>query len=300
MRVLVTGATGLIGRRLVLRLIDQGDTVQILSRQPLRALPLRKLGAHVVGGDITQPRTLLHALADSEVVYHVAGKVGAGILPPAYMLANVTGVANMLAAAKQAGVTRFVHVSSAAAYAHAGPNTTEDNEVGTGGRRNAYAVSKARGDLLVQAAGQRGDFATVIVRPVAVYDSGKGISNATYWSHILNQLPLLPLPAGGEFPCDLVHADDVAQLLVLCGTQAAAAGHAYNANGGDGLTLRGVLAKERPAGKRAPLIVALPAGKRIREGATFPATRAIAELGFAPRHHWGEAVAEVAQTAEPA
>ena len=289
MQVLVTGATGLIGRRLVQRLLDRGDRVQVLAREPLRALGLRKLGAHVSGGDITRPQTLPHALTDVEVVYHVAGRVGPGILAPAYTLTNVTGVANMLSAAHKAGVARFVHVSSVAAYAHPGLNTTEDAPVGLGHGHNAYAVSKARGDLLVQAAGQRGDVATVIVRPVAVYDDGAGITNVTYWAKLLNRLPIIPLPAGGDFPFPIIHADDVAQLLVRCGTEIAAVGHAYNASGDEALTLRTVITTARPTGTAGPPILALPAGQRRRTGATFPATRAHTELQFAPTHHWGEA-----------
>ncbi len=286
MHVLVTGGTGLIGRHLVERLLERGDTVQVLSRQPLSALSLRKAGARVIGGDITQARTLPHALVSVETVYHVAGLVGPGILSPGYRLANVAGTANMLAAAKSAGVRRFVHVSSVAAYAHPGPGTTEECEVGARRGRNAYAVSKAKGEMLVQESGQRGDFETVIVRPVYVYAAGTNFTNAQTWMRRLNRLPIVPLPASGDFAFDVVHADDVAQLLILCGTLSAAAGQAYNASGDEGLTFRQALDQCRPEGRRSPLIIPLPRGRTT--GATFPATRARDELGFAPQHHWNE------------
>jgi dihydroflavonol-4-reductase len=286
MYVLVTGGTGLIGRHLVARLLDRGDTVQVLSRQPLSALSLRKSGARVIGGDITQPRTLPHALASVETVYHVAGLVGPGILPPPYRLTNVTGTANLLAAAKAAGVTRFVHVSSVAAYTHPQFDTTEESEVGANRRRNAYAVSKAKGELLVHEAGKRGDFETVIVRPVFVYAASTDFTNARTWLQRLNRLPVAAIPAGGDFPFDVVHADDVAQLLVLCGTLPVAAGQSYNASGDEGLTFRQALDQIRPEGQRSPFIIPLP--RRRTTGATFPSTRAHDELGYASQHHWNE------------
>ncbi len=286
MRVLVTGATGLIWRRLTLRLIDQGDSVRVLSRQPLRALPLRKLGAQVVGGDITQPRTLPHAMKDIDVVYHVAGLVGPGFWSPSYALVNVTGVANVLAAARAAGVRRVVHVSSVAAYAHPGPDTTEDAPVGPGRGRGVYAASKARGDLLAQEAAKSGGLEVAIVRPVFVYDNGRDMSDIRRWVHRLNLLPVVPLPAGGAFTLDVVHADDVAQLLALCGAAEQAPGRAYNASGGEVLSFRDLLATERPNRAHPPRIVSLPA--RTRQGATFPAARARAELGYEPQHHWAD------------
>ncbi len=281
MRVLVTGATGLIGRRLVERLLERGDTVSILAREPLRALPLRKRGVRVLGGDIIVPRTLPHALAQVEVVYHAAALVQLGIPQPALHQTNVVGTANMLAAAQAAGTERFVLVSSVAAYTRPSGATTEDAPVGPGHRRGTYSASKARADMLASAAMGQGSLTVSIVRPVVVYDNGQRPTDARTWVRRLRRLPIVGLPHGGSQAFDIVHADDVAALLILCGTLPQAANRAFNASGDEGLRLRDLLRDE--AG-RGPMILTLPWAND--PAATFPARRARTELGFLPTHSW--------------
>lgn len=287
MRVLVTGATGFIGRRLVEQLLERGDDVWALTRQPLRALPLRKRGVRVLGGDITRPQTLPHALVEVEVVYHAAALVALGIIRPALHLANVTGTANLLAAARAAGVQRFVHVSSCSGYLHPGPQTTEEAPIGQGRRRGGYGASKARGDLLAQAAMGVGNMEVSIVRPTFVFDDGTASTDTRRTLQFLARLPIIPLPAGGALALDIVHAADVAQLLIRCGTLPQAANRAYNASGDEGLTLRQLVEALRPPGRRPPRIMPLPTYARL--SATYPATRAREELGYTPQHRWIEA-----------
>jgi nucleoside-diphosphate-sugar epimerase len=279
MRVLVTGATGLVGRRLVLRLLERGDTVQILTRQPLRGLSLRKLGAHVFGGDITVPKTLPHALQYAEVVYHLAALRGPGLLSPPYQLTNVTGLEHILRAAEEANARRFVHVSDVLAYDAPDTKTTEDAPVSERRHRNAYAMSKAQGELLVRSA----SIETVIVRPTRIYDNGVLSSDLRYQVNQMWRFPVVFLAGGGTAQQDVIHADDVARLLIACGTTPAAAGRSYNAASGEILSWEKLLASD---GHRVPAIVALPTST---ESPTFTTTRAHQELDFIPQRHWDDA-----------
>ncbi len=287
MRVLVTGATGLIGQRLVARLLTGDDQVRALTRQPLRALPLRKLGVQVMGGDITQPSTLPHALKDIDIVYHVAAQVGFGLPSPSFQLTNVTGTEHLLQAAEKAGVARFVYVSSVAAYAHPTSVTREDAPVGRAGRRGSYGASKAQADLLVQQAIGTTAMEIAIVRPTFIYDTGNRPTDLATWVRRAQRLPVVPMPGGGDYPLDVVHADDVAQLLVLCGTLPQAVGQSYNACGDEGLTLRAAFATPIAPSTRGVHILPLPT-LRAQAHPTFPATKAREELQFLPQHHWGE------------
>jgi dihydroflavonol-4-reductase len=114
--VFVTGATGFIGGRLARAIVDRGGHVTALTRDVSRAEDLAAEGAEVREGDITEPDGF--ELGDPDVVVHAAAWVAFGI-PSAkeeiYRATNVDGTKHVLAAAKEAGVERFCHVSSVAA-----------------------------------------------------------------------------------------------------------------------------------------------------------------------------------------
>lgn len=75
MKVLVTGATGFLGARLVHRLLSGGVRVRVLVRSQTKARPLADQGAEVVLGEITEKGAVLAALDGVVVVYHLAGKL---------------------------------------------------------------------------------------------------------------------------------------------------------------------------------------------------------------------------------
>jgi len=294
MRVLVTGATGMVGRRLVMRLIERGDTVQVLSRQPFKALPLKKAGVQVIGGDITQARTLPHALAYVEVVYHVAALVGLGLISPPYQLANVTGTANMLKAATAAGVQRFVHVSSIAAYDNPTAQTRENGPITRQHRGNAYSTSKALGDLLAQEAMNQSAMEVVIARPAVVYDTGRDTTDLRYRINYYRRFPVICVRGGGNLGHDVIHADDVARLLVLCGTHPNAPGKAFNASSDEHLTMRQLFTE---AQLQPPAILNIPT--RLKD-ASYPADLARSELEYDPMHHWRDPITSTADSSNSA
>jgi uncharacterized protein (TIGR01777 family) len=74
MRVFVTGATGLIGRRVIARLLDRGDTVRALTRSPVSAQAKLPPGVEVVTGDVVMPGKWVTRLADCDAVLHLAGE----------------------------------------------------------------------------------------------------------------------------------------------------------------------------------------------------------------------------------
>ena len=72
MKILVTGASGRIGSRLVPRLLAHGDTVRVLVRNQEQAQSFEKLGAQTVIGDLLRTETLAQATAGVEAVVHLA------------------------------------------------------------------------------------------------------------------------------------------------------------------------------------------------------------------------------------
>ena len=109
----VTGATGLLGRHLVQRLVQQGWTVRALHRNPHDADRLRALGAQPVQGDLGSCDQLRSGMAGADTVFHAAALFTMWAPAAEFEHANVEGTRNMLAAARAEQVSRFVYISAA-------------------------------------------------------------------------------------------------------------------------------------------------------------------------------------------
>ena len=143
MRVLVTGASSLIGRRLAETLARRGDSVVCFQRHA-SGIPSGERALIEVLGDVRDAGAVDAAVAECDAVVHLAAKVGVVGRWEEYRSVNVDGTANVLAAARRAGIGRFVHVSSPS-VAHGGGalvGAAADPPV-LGRRRAYYAESKA-------------------------------------------------------------------------------------------------------------------------------------------------------------
>lgn len=153
MKVLVTGGAGFIGSHLVRTLLGRGDHVRVLddfssgSRANLEGLsgPLE-----IVEGDICDPSTCASACEGVSAVLHQAaiGSVPRSIeYPVASHRANVDGTLNMLVAARERNVGRFVFASSSSVYGDA-PEETKSEELPPG-PLSPYAATKLAGEQYV-------------------------------------------------------------------------------------------------------------------------------------------------------
>lgn len=140
-------------------------------------------------GSLDDEASLATLCAGADAVIHIAGVINA---PDAagFEAGNVTGTANMLAAAKTTGIERFVHVSSLAAREP---------------QLSLYGASKARSETLVRTSGLN----TVIVRPPAVYGPG---DRETLELFKMAKLGVMALPPEGRL--SVIHVDDLADLLL--------------------------------------------------------------------------------------
>ena len=111
--VLVAGATGMLGREVVALLVADGYRVKTLSRDPVRAQELAGIADEVVLGDATDPATLVGAMDGVDSVVSCLGAPMAFVASDRRSFRKVDTVANLnlLHAAKQAEVRRFVYVS---------------------------------------------------------------------------------------------------------------------------------------------------------------------------------------------
>ena len=166
MRVLVTGATSLLGRSLVERLVSRGDSVSVLQRRPSGLDVTENLG------DILEPRAVMKSTAGADAVVHLAARVAVAGPWAEFEAVNVQGTRNVVRAAQAAGVRRFVHVSSPSVAYHGeslvGAPADSADPVRA---RGHYARSKAQAELVALAANSS-DMAVVAVRPHLVWGPG--------------------------------------------------------------------------------------------------------------------------------
>jgi nucleoside-diphosphate-sugar epimerase len=192
MRLAITGATGFVGGRLLGPARDAGHSVRALTRRPMPP----RYGIEWVAGSLEDQASLERLCAGADAIIHVAGLINARD-ETGFEAGNVAGTAAMLAAAKSAGMPRFVHVSSLAARE---PSLSR------------YGASKARSEVLVKTS----DFSFTIVRPPAVYGPG---DRETLELFKMAKRGLIILPPAGRL--SLIHADDLAMLLIaLAGSDA--------------------------------------------------------------------------------
>jgi nucleoside-diphosphate-sugar epimerase len=166
MKVLVTGATSLLGRSVVTRLCDRGDEVTVFQRRP------SGLGVAEQLGDIADRASVAAAMVGAEAVVHLAARAAATGPWERFEETNVEGTRNAVEVARRAGISRFVHVSSPS-VAHTGRSLVgaTAGPADPDHARGHYARSKAQGELVALAANDP-DLAVVAIRPHLVWGPG--------------------------------------------------------------------------------------------------------------------------------
>lgn len=168
--ILVTGATGHIGNVLIRELIEANEKVRamILPRDDLT--PIKDLDIELSIGDIMEKETIIRAMHGVETVYHLAGLISImpGDADKLYRV-NVEGTRNMLSAALECGVKRFVYASSIHALARLphGHVVSETAEFNPKRAMGDYDRTKAQASLEVLSAAKDG-LDSVIVCPTGV------------------------------------------------------------------------------------------------------------------------------------
>jgi len=165
MRILVTGATSLIGRHLTTELKERGDDVVTLQRRPVS-------GTRNLQGDITDRAVVAGAVGACDAVVHLAARVGIVGTWDQFHHTNVVGTEVVVTEAERAGVSRFVHVSSPS-VAHggealAGAAAAPADAAQT---RGHYATSKALAEAFALSRHTNG-MSVVAIRPHLVWGPG--------------------------------------------------------------------------------------------------------------------------------
>jgi nucleoside-diphosphate-sugar epimerase len=228
--ILVTGATGYIGSRVVDSLLQRGfQHIRCFVRPSSTESSVKRLSRGILGstrievvkGNLLSPENCAAAVQGAAVIIHLAAGTGTKSFPDAYLNSVVTTRNLLEATRREKSVKRFVNVSSFAVYRNrenpAGKMVDERSPIETDPeiRGNAYCYAKVRQDQMVAEYAKRYGISYVIVRPGYVYGGGRatipsrvGISTFGIFVHL-----------GGPNPVPLTYIDNCAEAIALAGVR---------------------------------------------------------------------------------
>jgi dihydroflavonol-4-reductase len=198
MRVLVTGATGKVGHAIASALLDRGDSVRAMVRDPNRAAGILPAGLEPVRGDATDPKSLAAAAEGCELVFNAMGMPEQWVKDEGiFDRVNAVGSGALAAAAKRAGVRRFVHTSTHDVFHGEKGQRFDETMLADYPKGTAYERSKQHAEELVLA--ERDGMEVVILNPAGVYGPTPAptpsFENGIFEPVVRKRLPLVP-PGG--------------------------------------------------------------------------------------------------------
>ena len=260
MRVVVTGASGFIGRVVARQLRARGEEVVAIVRDPAKATDLADVGVELKAGDLGDVDQLVEQLASADALVHIAGSYRIGIRPaerPAMLDANVGTTTRLLDAAARAGTPRIVYTSTANTLGNTHGEVVDETHQRdlAEGFFSYYDLTKYQAHELAKARIAAGA-PIVIAMPGGVY--GPGDHSEAGGQLALANAGKLRYIALGDIGLSWSYVDDVADGLVRC-LDRGRLGESYIL-GGPSLLLREAVVAAAIAGRRRPPRLVLPTG----------------------------------------
>jgi nucleoside-diphosphate-sugar epimerase len=231
----VTGGSGFIGGALVRKLVADGWTVRALARSDSSATKVAQAGAEPVRGDLDSIEAMRSGAQGCAVAFHAAAAVAEWGPREEFERANVGGTLGALRASREAGVRRFVHVSSEAALLAGQPLVRVDESAPLRpDSRSDYCSTKAMAEKAVCDA-QGDGFDTVVVRPRLVWGPG----DTTILPSLLEAIERRRFSwiGGGRHLTSTTQVDNVVHGLVLAAERGEPGG-VYFVTDGDPIVFR--------------------------------------------------------------
>lgn len=232
MKILITGATGFIGNRLVRKLAAQSDHhIRCLVRPSSQTERLKDLDVELVQGDLLEVDGLQKAVADCDMIYHLAANAHPSSVIPyrVYQRCNVDGTNNLLkAAATLTGLQKVVVLSSIAATGPSRDGKPLDEKSLRLPITN-YGKSKMAVEDLCQQFSEEQNLPVVVIRPSMVYGIGD-----TDWLEIFHLIKTggiagmgVPIPGKKENLFDFCYVDNLVDGVILAANAAQSSGKIY-------------------------------------------------------------------------
>jgi nucleoside-diphosphate-sugar epimerase len=313
MNVLVTGATGFIGRHLTERLIAEKVHVRVLALPEEDMSAFDHLGVEIVRGDVLDYESVQQAASNCQRIFHLAARTEAsGPSMKDFEEVNVQGTANVARAALSAGTGRLVFCSSGALYGRDIRNRAINEET-IPVPDSPYGQSKFAAEQVLLSHHRRDGLPVVLARTSAVLGAG-----AMSWLNLFRTIAAgrFRLIGDGHNHHHVADIGDIVDGLVLCGAVTGIEGRTYILAGAESVRLRDLVQTIEEAVGGTGLLPNLPAGPfRLYETASrhlfswtgrrlpradridlylgdraFDLSRSRRELGYSPKVSTKEAV----------
>jgi NADH dehydrogenase len=259
MRIFVTGGTGFVGREVLHHLVAAGHQVRALVREGSEHQLTTTEKIEVHHGDATEASSLNGALSGCEAIIHLVGIIrefpARGIT---FEQLHVKATQNLLAAAEQQSVKRYLHMSA---------NGTRPNSFA------AYHRSKWQAEQAVRAT----DLDWTIFRPSLIF--GTSSEFVTMLADLIRKLPVVPVIGDGQYRMQPVAVEQVAETFAKALSMPQTAGQTYHLGGAEAysydeiLDLTGrALGKEKLVKAHNPLFMVKPMIRMLEGLSRFPIT----------------------------
>lgn len=273
--ILVTGASGFLGGRLLAALRAAGRPARGATQRPSAPDHVRwEAGAPLALAGV---ETVIHAAAHRPRSYTDPGEAAR------CLQVNAVATAQLVEEAVAAGVRRFVYVSAGNVYRPVGRPAREDDPIWPSARAPYYLASKICGEHFVAAASGR--ISAVSVRPAAIYGPGMPPGMIPTFLRELSAGRTIRVADGGRHQADLVHVDDVVALLLALDERPDVPEDVFNVGSGRATTALQVaeLLGDLLGAPRAWIEVEPPSASAPPGFEPLDVSRAANRLGYAPR-----------------
>lgn len=228
-KILVTGGTGFLGRRVVERLVSEGYAVRVLARKLSNIEPLTRLGVEIYYGDVADPVSLAAAGQGMNVIVHAAAGTSGSIKDSE--LATIQGTQNVLDMCERNGVRKLIYISSCSVYGIVNHKTKDPIAEAAPleqhpAKRGAYSASKQQAELMVSRAMARNAFPIVILRPGTIYGPGGEYFTPMMGFSLFKKVFLVI--GTGTFELPFVFIDNLVDAIVLSISNSEADGNIFN------------------------------------------------------------------------
>jgi nucleoside-diphosphate-sugar epimerase len=256
---LITGATGLLGSHIAEQLRQDDQPVRALVRPTSDTAFLESIGVELAPGDVTDAASLTKAMEGVETVYHAAAQVGDWGPWDRFQAVTIDGTRNMLAAAENADIKRFLHISSISAYGHPdGEGLVLDESAPLGvdlHKWSYYSRAKVEAEKLAWAAHREGRVPVTVVKPSWLYGERDRASMPRLIRAI--RAGKGKLIGDGSNRLNLTYAGNEAEGCILAATADNALGENYN------LSNDGVITQGEYMNKIADVLGCPPVTKKV-------------------------------------